>query len=137
RQEAEAGNPDAWLTMAHTADQERSLARDPAAAVSYLERAAALGQRAASLSLGVRALVAGEPRPAIAHLRATEGQDTTGRNGALWLYLARLRAGEAQAGADLAARFDGQRDWPRPVVDYFLGKIDSGRMLYLASTPGR
>jgi len=137
REEAEAGNADAWLTMANTLETERATTPDPASALAYRERAAALGQRAASLSMGVRHLVRGDPQQAIALLRATEGQDTTGRNGALWLYLARLRAGQAQAGAELAARFEGRRDWPRPVVDYFLGKIESGRLLALADTPGR
>ena len=137
RQEAEAGNADAWLTMANTLESERSTARDPAAALAYRERAAALGQRDASLSLGVRRLVLGEPQQAIAHLRTALGEGSTGRNGALWLYLAQLRTGDPQAGTDLAARFDGQRDWPRPVVDYFLGKIDSGRLLAASGTPGR
>lgn len=137
RQEAESGNADAWLTMANTVDSERSTARDPTAAQAYRERAAALGQRAASLSLGVRQLVRGDQQQAIALLRATEGQDATGRNGALWLYLARLRAGDTQAGPELAARFEKRRDWPRPVVDYFLGKIGSDRLLALTDTPGR
>ena len=137
RQEAEAGNADAWLTMANTVESQRSNSRDPAAAIGYLERAAALGQREASLSLGIRRLVQGEPQQAVAHLRATAGEDRTGRNGALWLYLAQLRAGDPQAGADLAARFERQANWPRQVVDYFLGKIDGGTLVADASTPAR
>jgi clan AA aspartic protease (TIGR02281 family) len=137
RQEAEAGNADAWLTMANTVDSERSRTRDPAAAMAYLERAAALGQREASLSLGVRRLVQGQPEQAAAHLRATLGQGRTGRNGALWLYLAQLRAGDPQAGAELAARFAGQTDWPRQVADYFLGKMDGDKLLAASSTPAR
>lgn len=137
RQEAEAGNADAWYTMATMANSERSAKRDPAAAADYLERAAALGQREANLSLGVRLLVQGQPQQAAARLRATLGEGHTGRNGALWLYLAQLRAGEPQAGAELAARFDGHGDWPRPVVDYFLGKIGSDKMVAAASTPAR
>ena len=137
RQEAEAGNADAWLAMANTVESGRSTKRDPAAALAYRERAAALGQREASLSLGVRRLVLGEPQQAIAHLRTALGEGTTGRNSALWLYLAQLRAKDPQAGAELAARFEGKSDWPRPVVDYFLGKIDSASLLTAAATPAR
>lgn len=137
RQEADAGNPDAWLTMARMADSERSTRRDPAAVSGYLERAAALGQREASLSLGTRALLQGKPAQAVTHLRATLGQGHTGRNGALWLYLAQLQAGEQQAGAELATRFEGHDAWPRPVVDYFLGKTGGAKALAAADTPGR
>ena len=137
RQEAEAGNADAWYTMARMADSVRSTHRDPGAAIGHLERAAALGQREANLTLGVRSLIQGKTEQAVTHLRATLGQGHTGHNGALWLYLAQLRLGEPQAGAELTARFDGQRDWPRPVVDYFLGNVDSARALAAADTPGR
>ncbi|MEW7848279.1 aspartyl protease family protein [Massilia aurea] len=137
RQEADAGNADAWLAMARIADSDRSTRRDPAAAIGYLERAAALGKREASLTLGARSLVQGNPAQALTHLRATLGQGHTGRNGALWLYLAQLRAGEPQAGAELATRFEGHEAWPRPVVDYFLGKSDAARALAAADTPGR
>lgn len=137
RQEADAGNADAWLTMARMADSERSTRRDPAAVSGYLERAAALGQREASLSLGTRALLQGKPAQAVTYLRATLGQGHTGRNGALWLYLAQLQAGEQQAGAELATRFEGHDAWPRPVVDYFLGKTGGAKALAAADTPGR
>jgi len=137
RQEADAGNADAWYTMAGMATSERSLRRDPAAAIGYLERAAALGQRDATLELGTRAMVQGKTEQAMTHFRATLGHGHTGRNGALWLYLAQLRAGQAQAGAQLAAYFDGYREWPRPMVDYFLGKSDGAKALAAANTPGR
>lgn len=137
RQEAEAGNADAWYTMATMTDSERSATRDPKLAAGYLERAAALGHREANLSLGVPLLVRGKPEQAAVRFRAALGEGTTGRNGALWLYLAQRRSGDPQAGAELAARFEGHKDWPRPVVDYFLGKIDSGRMVAEASTPAR
>lgn len=137
RQEADAGNADAWLTIARMADSERSTRRDPAAVSGYLERAAALGQREASLSLGTRALLQGKPAQAVTYLRATLGQGHTGRNGALWLYLAQLQAGEQQAGAELATRFEGHDAWPRPVVDYFLGKTGGAKALAAADTPGR
>lgn len=136
RQEAEAGNADAWYTMATMANSERSTARDPAAN-DYLEKAAALGQREANLSLGARQLVLGTPESAVRHLRASLGEGHTGRNGALWLYLAQLRTGDPQGGAELAARFAHHDEWPRPVADYFLGKIDSGTMVAAASTPAR
>ena len=137
RREAEAGNADAWYTMASIATSERSRARDPSAAARYLGRAAALGQREANLSLGVQLLVQGKTEQAIAHLRATLGQGHTGRNGALWLYLAQLRAGDAQASTQLQARFEGWNDWPRPAVDYLVGKIDSSKLLAASDTPAR
>lgn len=136
-QEAEAGNADAWYTMATMTNSERSARRDPKLAADYLEKAAALGHREANLSLGARQLVLGKAEQAAPHLRASLGEGHTGRNGALWLYLAQLRMGEPQAGAELAARFDGHSDWPRPVADYFLGKIDSDKMVAAASTPAR
>ncbi|HAK90315.1 hypothetical protein DNF23_21580 [Pseudomonas syringae pv. pisi] len=137
RQEAEAGNADAWYTMAGMAVSERAMNKDPAAAKAYLERAAALGQREASLSLGVRMLVQGKPEQAATLLRASLGEGHTGRNGALWLYLAQLRAGDPQARAELEARFKERSDWPRPVVDYFLDKIDGGKLLAASDTPAR
>ncbi|WP_313165841.1 aspartyl protease family protein, partial [Massilia oculi] len=137
RQEAEAGNADAWYTMAGMAGSERSTHKDPAAAIGYLERAAALGHREASLSLGVRMLVQGKPEQAAMLLRASLGEGHTGRNGALWLYLAQLRAGDPQARADLEARFKERSDWPRPVVDYFLDKIDGDKLLAATDTPAR
>jgi clan AA aspartic protease (TIGR02281 family) len=137
RQEAEAGNADAWYTMANMATSERSRSYDPTAAASYLERAAALGQREANLSLGVQHLVNGKPEQAIANLRSTLGDGHTGRNGALWLYLAQLRAGDIKAGSDLEARFEGWRDWPRPAVDYLIGRIDRNKLLSASDTPAR
>lgn len=137
RQEADAGNADAWYTMAGMAVSERSTDKDPAAAIAYLERAAALGHREASLSLGVRMLVQGKPEQATTLLRASLGEGHTGRNGALWLYLAQLRAGDPQARAELEARFKERSDWPRPVVDYFLDKIDGEKLLAASDTPAR
>jgi len=137
RQEAEAGNADAWYTMASMATSERSRNYDLAAAASYLEQAAALGQREANLSLGVQHLVKGKTGQAITNLRAAVGDDHTGRNGALWLYLAQLRAGDSRAGADLEARFEGWRDWPRPAVDYLAGRIDRNKLLSASDTHAR
>lgn len=137
RQEAEAGNADAWYAMWRIEDARKGPERDAAAALAYLERAAALGKPEANLSLGTRLLVQGRTEPAITHLRAALVPGRTGRNGALWLYLAQLRAGAPQARIDLATHFEAQRDWPMPVVDYFLGKIDGSRMLARANTPAR
>lgn len=137
RQEAEAGNADAWYTMAGMAVSERSKNKDPAAAAGYMERAAALGHREANLSLGVRMLVQGKPEQAATHLRASLGEGHTGRNGALWLYLAQLRAGDPQARAELEQRLKEGKDWPRPVVDYFTGKIDAAKLLAASDTSAR
>lgn len=137
RQEAEAGNADAWYTMANMATSERSRSYDPTAAESYLKRAAALGHREANLSLGVQHLVNGQPEQAITNLRCTLGDGQTGRNGALWLYLAQFRVGDDKAGGDLEARFYGWRDWPRPAVDYLVGRIDRDKLLSASDTPER
>jgi lipoprotein NlpI len=82
-------------------------------------------------------LLQGKPEQATTRLRASLGEGHTGRNGALWLYLAQLRAGDPQARAELEARFRERSDWPRPVVDYFLGKIDGDKLLAASDTPAR
>lgn len=135
RKEAEAGNPHAWFAMAHLAQSQTNARRDPAAARDYLERAAALGHHGANAMLGSFLLIQGQQERALTMLRAAQEPGRAGREAALWLYLARLRAGDAQVGADLTKRFEGQRDWPRPVVDYFLGKIDSATMVAATASP--
>jgi lipoprotein NlpI len=46
--------------------------------------------------------------------------------GALWLHLARLRSGDATAAPGLAQWTDAhdQKDWPRPIIDFMLGRAD-------------
>lgn len=137
RHEADAGNADAWLMMADLLESGRSTTRDPAAVRDYLERAAALGQGDASLALGMRLLAQGRPEQAIARLRASMEQADAGLFPAIWLYLARLQSGDAQAGAELAAQAAKEDDWPRPVADYFLGKMDQGKLLAAAKAADR
>jgi predicted aspartyl protease len=136
RAEAEAGNPDAQYTVAAMYGTGRGVARDPVQAEAWLHKAAAGGEPHASLTLGRRELVAGHAAAAIPLLRAGLAQLPADRVGPLWLYTARVRNGEpALATTELQASLKQQQDdgWPRPVADFYLGKLDATGLLDAAA----
>ncbi len=120
-QEADAGNGDAQYALATMLNNGRGTARDPKQAHAWLEKAAAAGQPNANLVLGRQQQQAGKLDEAI---------------GTLWLYNARVRKGDAAlARTELEASVKKQRndDWPEPIAEFYLGKLDAKGLLKSAA----
>lgn len=136
REEAESGNPDAQFTLAHLYGSGRGVARDPARSRAWMEKAAAGGEPHARLLTGRQALLSSHADQAIPHLRAGLDQLPADRYGPLWLYLARVRNGEADLGKrelQASLRKQEQDDWPRPIADFYVGKLDEAGLLGAAA----
>lgn len=133
RTEADGGNADAQYVLSTMYGNGRGgVARDPLVAQVWLDMAVKSGQPHANLIAGRRALLAGHADQAIPLLRKALDQLPAERFGALWLYTARMKNGEAElARSELAASMDKQHDeaWPEPVGRFYLGKIDAARLL--------
>jgi TPR repeat protein len=134
RAEADGGNADAQYTLATAYRNGRGVTRDPAQAKAWLEKAAAGGQPHARLTLGRQQAVT-HPAEAIPMLRSALDQLPAERFGPLWLYLARVRNGEAElAKTELQASLKKQNndEWPEPIAQFYLGKLDAAGLLELA-----
>lgn len=132
RAEAEGGNPDAEFALAQAYGRGLGVARDPAQAHAWLTKAAAAHQPHANLLLGRQQMLGGHVPEAIAKLRTALDQLPAERVGPLWLYIAHLRNGEVElAKAELQASLKQQKedDWPRPIYDFYLGRIDAAHLL--------
>lgn len=128
REEAEGGNPDAQYTLAAMYGNGRGVARDPVLAREWLAKAAAGGEPHAKLLVARREQLAGHAAAAVPMLRSALDGLPADRYGPLWLYTARLRNGEAAlAATELQAAVKKQPDgnWPRPIADFYLGKLDA------------
>jgi lipoprotein NlpI len=69
---------------------------------------------------------------AAGRLRAALDRLPAERFGAFWLYVARLQSGQADvAKPELETTFArGERDeWPAPIADFYLGRIDAAALL--------
>jgi lipoprotein NlpI len=69
---------------------------------------------------------------AIPQLRRALDQLPADRLGPLWLYVARVRHGEADlAKTELEAARKQQKedDWPTPIADFYLGRMNAARLL--------
>lgn len=132
RAEADAGNADAQYALATIYGKGRGVARDPLQADLWLKMAAERGQPNANLLLGRRQMLAGHLDTAIPQLRRALDQLPADRLGPLWLYIARVRHGEADlARTELEAALKQQKedDWPAPIGDFYLGKTTAARLL--------
>jgi len=132
RAEAEAGNPDAQYTVARMYGTGRGVARDPVQAKAWLEKASAGGEPHANLMVGRRELLAGHAPEAIQKLQAALEKLPAERYAPMWLYNARVRNGEPElARSELQASLKKQKDddWPRPIADFYLGKLDAAGLL--------
>lgn len=135
-QEADGGNADAQYALAYMLNTGRGAPRDPKQAQAWLEKAAAAGQPNANLNLGRQQMLHGKVDEAIPKLRAALDQLPAERLGPLWLYNARVRKGQAElAKTELAASVKKQRndDWPAPIADFYLGKLDEAGLLDIAA----
>lgn len=134
-QEAEDGNGDAQLAVGRMHARGQGAARDPAQARTWIDRAAASGNPRAQLMVGQRLQYEGNYAQAIGQLRAALDRLPEERMGALWLYAARMHSGEtdlARRELDTTFARDSIGRWPRPIADFYLGKLDEARLLALA-----
>ncbi|MCS0583505.1 retroviral-like aspartic protease family protein [Massilia pinisoli] len=132
RAEADHGNPDAQYALAMMYEDGDGVTADLEQARAWLDKAAAGGQPNAGMLLGRQQMLDGHLDTAIAQLRGALDQLPADRIGPLWLYLARVRHGEAAlAQTELAAARKRQREdgWPVPIAEFYLGRIGAARLL--------
>jgi predicted aspartyl protease len=132
RAEADDGNADAQYALARMYYDGRGVARDPAQGDAWLDKAVARGQPNANLLLGRRQMLAGRLDTAIPQLRRALDQLPADRLGPLWLYIARVRHGDAalaQTELEAAMKQQKEDDWPTPIADFYLGKTNAARLL--------
>jgi clan AA aspartic protease (TIGR02281 family) len=135
QQEADGGNADAQYTLAYMYNNGRGVARDRKLAQTWLEKAGAAGQPNANLALGRQQMQADRFGEAIPRLRAALDQLPAERLGTLWLFNARVHEGQAElAKTELAGSIKKQRndDWPQPIAEFYLGKLDARELLDIA-----
>lgn len=131
QREADTGNADAQYLLGKAYLDGEDTVRDTAKGVALLEEAAAHGSPYADLLLGRRLMHEGRYAQAEQRLKAATDKLPTERLGALLLYLARLHTGDpAFARRELEATFErSEGDWPTPIADFYLGRIDAGELL--------
>jgi len=135
RSEAEQGNPDVQYALSLMYRDGRGVPRDPAQAGAWLDKAAAGGEPHAGLQVGRRLVKAGQLDDGIRAMRAALDQLPADRTGPLWLYLARVRNGVPGLGKrelEESLALQGKEDWPRPVADFYLGRLDEAGLLAAA-----
>lgn len=134
--EAEQGNPDAQMVLASMYGMGRGVPKDTAQADAWLAKAAAQGHGPALLATGRKLMGQRKWAEASTQLRAALDKLPAQRTAALWLYTARLNNGQPDlARTELEAAFAGDErdDWPAPVADFYLGRIDVPALLELAA----
>ncbi|WP_426174350.1 aspartyl protease family protein [Massilia sp. TWR1-2-2] len=131
-QEAEAGNAEAQYAVSGRLARGIGVPVDQAQAAEWLSKAASQGHPAANIEIGVRMLRKRQFAQAAELLGTAAAQRPEDARAPLFLYLARLQAGDpARAARELAQRFaaDQERRWPAPIADFYLGRIDAERLL--------
>jgi len=131
-QEAEAGNPDAQLALAHMYTAGKIVPKDAALGDSWLEKAARGGNPQANLQVGRKLMLKGFPEEAATRLRSALDKLPSHAGGALLLYLARVRSKQPDlAKTELAASAARNEDkaWPAPLAEFYLGKITGEALL--------
>jgi predicted aspartyl protease len=134
--EADNGNADAQLALADAYMRGKLVPRDATRAAAWLKKAAAGGSPHARLRTGHALLARGDYAAAASRLRAALDMLPAERNGALLLYIARVRSGQAElAKSELAATFArSERDeWPKPIADFYLGTLSADKLLAQAA----
>lgn len=134
QQEADAGNGDAQMALAWMYTSGQGVARDPVQARAWIDKAADAGHPRANLMVGQRLVAEEKYTEAAGRIRAALERMPGERSGALWLYRAQARiTAPESARRDLAAAFTHDTDeWPGPIADYYLGKVDQDKLLKLA-----
>jgi clan AA aspartic protease (TIGR02281 family) len=135
-QEAESGNADAQLVLASVYGNGRGVPKDLTQADAWLQKAAATGSPLANLQLGRKLMAQHRYADAATRLRDALDKLPAERTGALWLYLARIQSGQSDIGKqELEKSFASSErgEWPRPLADFFLGRIDEAKLLAAAA----
>jgi len=135
--EAEQGNPDVQYTLALMYRDGHGVPRDPALARAWLDKAAAGGEPHAGLQAGRRLVRAGQLDDGIRAMRAALDRLPADRFWPLWLYLARVRNGVPGLGKrelEDSLALQGKEDWPRPIADFYLGRLDEAGLLAAAGS---
>jgi len=134
QQEADAGNGDAQMVVASMHGRGHGVPRDETQALAWVDKAAAGGHPRANLMVGQRLMKERRYAEAAVRLRQALDRMPAERTGALMLYTARMYNGEAElARRELAAAFTHDLDdWPGPLAEFYLGKIDENKLLKLA-----
>lgn len=130
--EAEGGNADAQFTMARAYRSGKLVAQDKGRADEWLEKAARSGSGHANLYTGHKLLAQRDYAGAASRLRSGLDKLPAERHGALWLYIARVRAGQAElAKSELAAIFarTENAEWPKPIGEFYLGQLSADKLL--------
>nr|WP_307728136.1 retroviral-like aspartic protease family protein [Massilia terrae] len=133
--EAESGNADAQYVVARY--YGNGAPPDRAKADAWLQKAADAGQPEANLQLARQLMAAHRPADATVRLRQALDKLPGERFGALLLYTARLQTGEQDLGKrELQAAFgkDDRDQWPAPIADFYLGRIDAAALKKAATT---
>jgi predicted aspartyl protease len=134
--EAESGNADAQLMLAEAYGSGRRTAQDDALAMAWLEKAAKGGSAQANLITGRHLVMRRDYAAAVPRLRAALDKLPSERDGALLLYIARMRTGQADlAKSELAATFarSDSDEWPKPIADFYLGTLSADKLLAQAA----
>jgi TPR repeat protein len=138
--EADTGNPDAQMMLAALYSNGKQVPKDPAAAEAWLDKAASAGHPRAKLLVGRNLMGKARWAEAAQRMAGALAQLPAERIGALWLYNARLRSGDAaSARRELETTFARSEDhaWPAPVADFYLGRIDATALLEQAGKDAR
>ena len=130
-QEAEQGNPEAQFNLAlRYLSGTGGATRNEDMGRAWLARAAKLGHIQANFDLGNDLLHQKRYADSAASLRIALDAWPDDQELALALHVARLGSGQqALAQQELAPFATAKGDWPRPVVDYYLGTIGVTELL--------
>jgi hypothetical protein len=134
--EAESGNADAQMMLAEAYGRGKLVARDDARAFDRLEKAAKGGSAHANLLTGRNLMLRHDYAAAVPRLRTALDKLPAERDGALLLYIARVRNGQADlAKSELAATFarSDSDEWPKPIADFYLGALSADKLLAQAA----
>ncbi|MDB5792084.1 MAG: hypothetical protein JWQ80_2108 [Massilia sp.] len=130
--EANGGNPDAQLALAYAYGRGKLAPHNAELSAHWLEKAAAGGSPHALLRSGENLVNRRDYAAAVPRLRAALDQLPAERDGAFPLYIARVKTGQAElAKTELAAAFmrSESNEWPKPIADFYLGKLAGDRLL--------
>jgi clan AA aspartic protease (TIGR02281 family) len=132
RAEADGGNADAQYALATAYRDGRGVPRDPALAKAWLDKSAAGGEPHANLVLGRQLVTSGHAADAIPRLRGALDKLPADRFVPLWLYLALMHEGQAELAKTELQRIVKKQDnddWPTPIAEFYLGKLDAEGLL--------
>lgn len=139
QQEADNGNGDALMMLASIHALGNGVPQNQAKADALVERAASAGHPRAMVFRGASLAKQGRNVEAISLLRQGLDGAPGERTGALWLYVARMRMGQAELAQreleNLVVREKG--DWPAPIAAYYLGKLTEEQLLTQARADGK